>query len=76
MMRPVAELETKCPDDRVPRPLRPWFIVGLLLLLGLLILAHGCHGDEDHELFSGAGSRRTFHGLATACVVPNIGTPL
>jgi hypothetical protein len=23
----------------------------LMLLGGLLLLAHGCHGDEDHELF-------------------------
>lgn len=28
--------------------------VGLLLLGGLLLLLHGCHGDdEDHELFAG-----------------------
>ena len=31
--------------------LRLWFVFGLLMVCGLLILAHGCHGDEDHELF-------------------------
>jgi hypothetical protein len=28
---------------------RRWAIA--LLAAGLLILCHGCHGDEDHELF-------------------------
>jgi hypothetical protein len=23
-----------------------------LVLLGLLVVAHGCHGDEDHELLA------------------------
>lgn len=26
--------------------------VGLLLILSLTVLCHGCHGDEDHELLS------------------------
>jgi hypothetical protein len=26
----------------------------LAVVAGLLILAHGCHGDEDNELFTGA----------------------
>lgn len=38
-------------DDSNQHALRAWFILGLLMLAGLLILAHGCHGDEDHELF-------------------------
>jgi hypothetical protein len=25
--------------------------VPMLLLLGYLLFAHGCHGDEDNELF-------------------------
>jgi hypothetical protein len=29
-----------------------WRRVAWLLLLGLLVLAHGCHGDEDTELFA------------------------
>lgn len=41
-----AERETSAPC------LRPWFIAGLLLLCGLLILAHGCHGNDDNELFA------------------------
>src|SRR5207249_2155961 len=32
---------------------------GLLLLAGLPILLHGCHGDEDNELF--APLTRHFH---------------
>jgi hypothetical protein len=30
--------------------------VAFVLLAGHLLFAHGCHGDEDHELF-GAVSR-------------------
>jgi hypothetical protein len=30
----------------------PWLGVILLLLAGLLVFAHGCHGDEDNELFA------------------------
>jgi hypothetical protein len=26
--------------------------VGLAVVAGLLLVAHGCHGDEDHELFA------------------------
>jgi hypothetical protein len=26
--------------------------VALALLAGHLLFAHGCHGDEDHELFT------------------------
>jgi hypothetical protein len=29
-----------------------WKTLLLLLLTGLLIFAHGCHGDEDNELFA------------------------
>jgi hypothetical protein len=28
-----------------------WLGIVLLLLAGLLVFAHGCHGDEDNELF-------------------------
>jgi len=27
-------------------------VVTLLLLAGFLLFAHGCHGDEDNELFA------------------------
>jgi hypothetical protein len=29
----------------------------LLLLVGYLLFAHGCHGDEDTELFARSASR-------------------
>jgi len=43
------------PCDPAPSPIRrrPWRLVILLLLTGLLVFAHGCHGDEDTELFLG-----------------------
>ncbi|MFO0865497.1 MAG: hypothetical protein U0744_12755 [Gemmataceae bacterium] len=28
-----------------------WWLAGMVAL-GLTIVAHGCHGDEDHELFA------------------------
>jgi hypothetical protein len=32
-----------------------WITAAALLLLGgYLLFAHGCHGDEDNELFAGA----------------------
>ncbi|MFO0968661.1 MAG: hypothetical protein U0793_24145 [Gemmataceae bacterium] len=41
--------------------LRRWWRV-LLLALGMSILLHGCHGeDEDHELFQGATPALTIH---------------
>lgn len=32
-------------------PGRGWLLWPMLLLLGYLLFAHGCHGDEDNELF-------------------------
>src|SRR5438034_8075882 len=32
------------------RAWRPWAV--LLLLAGYLLFCHGCHGDEDNELFT------------------------
>jgi hypothetical protein len=29
-----------------------WWFAAFLLAAGLLIFAHGCHGDEDNELFT------------------------
>jgi len=29
-----------------------WLRLGWLLLVGYLLFAHGCHGDEDTELFA------------------------
>src|SRR6516162_3063777 len=47
-----------CYDRGVDTPRSPtgrirWVLLGLLLLLGgYLLRCHGCHGDEDNELFS------------------------
>lgn len=31
----------------------PWlFLAGFLLLAGYALFCHGCHGDEDNELFA------------------------
>jgi hypothetical protein len=40
--------------ERSPRATKSkWgFGIGLLLLFGWALFAHGCHGDEDNELFS------------------------
>ncbi len=61
-----AERETSAPR------LRPWFVAGLVLLCGLLILAHGCHGNDDNELFNISGrAAHEVSGLrATAYFVP------
>ena len=53
--RPLFRPEVPAP----PEPARPrgwWRYVAALLLGGYLLFAHGCHGDEDNELFA-AGSR-------------------
>jgi hypothetical protein len=45
---PAVEQE---PGDQPRRPRRTrWFWLPLLLLAGYLLVAHGCHGDEDNEL--------------------------
>jgi hypothetical protein len=36
-----------------PSPPRLWVV--LALLAGYLLFCHGCHGDEDNELFARAG---------------------
>lgn len=48
----LDEIETDARRESRPAPSRPWFLIVVLILCGLLILAHlGCHGDEDTELF-------------------------
>jgi hypothetical protein len=34
-----------------PRP-RSWKLAALVLLTGYFLFCHGCHGDEDNELFA------------------------
>ena len=38
------------PGARASR--RRWAYLLFVLVAGLLLLAHGCHGDEDNELFA------------------------
>jgi hypothetical protein len=43
------------PPPAPPEPARPrgwWRYAAALLLCGYLLFAHGCHGDEDNELFA------------------------
>ena len=41
------------PRDKVPAaPGRRRLWVALALLAGYLLFCHGCHGDEDNELFA------------------------
>ena len=51
LFRPVLRPAPRSPE---PDPRRAWWrYVALLLLGGYLLFAHGCHGDEDNELFAG-----------------------
>jgi hypothetical protein len=55
--RSVHELSSDATEEASERtnvaPASRWrFAFALALLTGLLILAHGCHGDEDRELFA------------------------
>ncbi|HEY1861023.1 MAG TPA: hypothetical protein VGG61_11745 [Gemmataceae bacterium] len=44
-------LATKTSQARLSAP--PWLRwAGFLLLSGYLLFNHGCHGDEDNELFA------------------------
>ena len=56
----LDEIETADVRESSPAPSRPWFLVVVLVLCGLLIFAHlGCHGDEDTELFSSIAASST-----------------
>jgi len=56
--RPVLE------TGLAPRRRRRW--LALALLPGYLLFCHGCHGDEDNELFAAVGQQvlRPTHGAA------------
>jgi hypothetical protein len=46
-----------------PLPWRRWCIwLGVFVIGGYLLFAHGCHGDEDNELFAAAHGRGTSIG--------------
>jgi hypothetical protein len=38
-------------DDASPAPCRAFSLLATVVLAGYLLFAHGCHGDEDTELF-------------------------
>jgi hypothetical protein len=40
-------------DEVAPPPRRRRLWLALALLAGYLLFCHGCHGDEDNELFIG-----------------------
>ncbi len=57
------------PHARTSRPMAwtLWLGVGALALFaGYLLFAHGCHGDEDNELWSRAGRLTQGTALAAA----------
>lgn len=59
-----AQARESCPRGHVGlrgSALRITGLVIYLLLAGYLLFAHGCHGDEDNELF--AGSRNFFEKM-------------
>jgi hypothetical protein len=46
----------RCPEPTAAAPagmIERRYFWPLLLLAGYLLFAHGCHGDEDNELFAG-----------------------
>jgi len=49
-----------------PRPPGFWWLVwpALALLAGYLLFCHGCHGDEDTELFVKVDIVQEAHGQA------------
>jgi hypothetical protein len=50
-------LRTPYSPPAPPTPARPrrwWAYLLAVLLAGYLLFAHGCHGDEDNELFAAA----------------------
>jgi hypothetical protein len=57
---PVAPFCGQFPDQLVPKhpaPPRSWrrgwlYAAAALVFAGYLLFAHGCHGDEDNELFA------------------------
>jgi hypothetical protein len=44
-----GRVATQCTQP-VPQSGKPW--LALVLLAGYLVFCHGCHGDEDNELFA------------------------
>jgi hypothetical protein len=33
-----------------PRRRLSWWLLAIVFVVGFVLLAHGCHGDADHEL--------------------------
>jgi hypothetical protein len=51
--------------EKSPSLRRRWLWVALVLLAGYLLFCHGCHGDEDNELFIGARNVTPIRIIAT-----------
>jgi hypothetical protein len=47
--RPTPDVRGELPETRPSLLLR---VTALIMLCGFLVFAHGCHGDEDNELFA------------------------
>jgi hypothetical protein len=51
----TCDKDRECPRGAARGPDSPfWRWAAFLLLAGYLLFAHGCHGDEDNELFTWA----------------------
>jgi hypothetical protein len=49
----IARFEIAKPQAAVEGRTCPWLrLAAVLLVCGWLLFAHGCHGDEDNELFA------------------------
>lgn len=51
----MTDLKGRTTTDAPTTPILepgPWLFPVYLLLGGYLLFAHGCHGDEDNELFN------------------------
>jgi len=58
----LLPLGSRAPGKRPPRRGLIW--VGLALLAGYLLFCHGCHGDEDNELFIGARNQAAMKAVS------------
>jgi hypothetical protein len=54
-------------DEVAPPPRRRRLWLALALLAGYLLFCHGCHGDEDNELFVRGGVSSEPAASARAC---------
>jgi hypothetical protein len=74
--RPLFRPESPAPPPEPARPCGWWRYVAALLLGGYLLFAHGCHGDEDNELFARWGSLSGGRGSRRAALSSRLGGSL